>query len=73
MNIKVPHTLAQNVWHYIYLDFSTLLPHTATDCGQIIWEEEKDMQIIDSSTITDFAHHLKLAEKSEATIVKYTR
>ncbi|GHV37414.1 hypothetical protein FACS18949_17690 [Clostridia bacterium] len=52
------------MWHYIYLDVSILLPHTATDCSQILWEEEKDMQIIDSSTITDFAHHLKLAEKS---------
>ncbi|GHV08533.1 tyrosine recombinase XerD [Clostridia bacterium] len=31
------------------------------------------MRIIDSSTITDFAHHLKLAEKSEATVIKYTR
>ncbi|GHU89460.1 tyrosine recombinase XerD [Clostridia bacterium] len=31
------------------------------------------MKIITSRDITDFAHHLKLAEKSEATIVKYTR
>ncbi|GHV35610.1 recombinase XerC [Clostridia bacterium] len=31
------------------------------------------MLITDSLAIADFAHHLKLAEKSEATIIKYTR